>query len=46
MEPTKPAVMSSRELWRIAIALLMEKRKPLNAEQVKHSTRQERYPHE
>lgn len=42
----KPAVMESRDLWRIAIELLMEKRRLIEHEEWKEGARQERYPEE
>lgn len=42
----KPAVMSSRDLWRIAIELLMEKRRLIEHEEWKEGARQEVYPNE
>lgn len=39
----KPAVMSSRELWRIAILLLAEQRRVVNPEDWKDGARQEVY---
>ena len=45
MDDDKPpvAVMSSHDLWRIAIALLMENKRPLNHEDCERALRSENY---
>lgn len=42
-DPKLPAVMLAHDLWRIAIALLLEGKRTLNHEDCEHSLRSETY---